>query len=51
MDKSLESPAKSGKYYADCEEKEPAPQAKDLIMAKKLWDKSAEMVKLNQDQS
>lgn len=36
----------SGQYYADCAWKDPAPQAKDDIMARKLWDLSAKMVDL-----
>ena len=28
----------SGKYYADCREKQPKPQGQDDETAKKLWD-------------
>lgn len=33
-------------HYSDCAEKEPAPEAKDDEMAKRLWDESAQLVGL-----
>lgn len=36
----------SGKYFVDCKVTQPAPQAADAIVARKLWDVSAEMVNL-----
>jgi NAD(P)-dependent dehydrogenase (short-subunit alcohol dehydrogenase family) len=36
----------TGKYFVDCKVTQPAPQAADRAVAKKLWDVSAEMVKL-----
>src|SRR5512136_1205815 len=36
----------SGKYFVDCKVTQPAPQAADSAVAKKLWDVSAEMVHL-----
>ncbi len=39
--------SETGKYYSDCKEKEPAPQAKDDIAAKKLWEISEKIVGLN----
>ena len=36
----------TGKYYADCKEKEPMFQAKDDRMAKMLWDQSENLVEL-----
>ena len=36
----------SGKYYADCREKEPKPQGQDDETAKKLWDITAKAVGL-----
>merc|ERR1719384_2065415 len=38
----------NGKYYSDCREVRPAPQAENMEDAKKLWDLSEQMVKLNQ---
>ena len=36
----------TGKYFVDCKVTQPAPQAADSAVAKKLWDVSAEMVHL-----
>jgi NAD(P)-dependent dehydrogenase (short-subunit alcohol dehydrogenase family) len=36
----------TGKYFVDCKVTQPAPQAADMVVAKKLWDVSAEMVHL-----
>jgi NAD(P)-dependent dehydrogenase (short-subunit alcohol dehydrogenase family) len=36
----------TGKYFVDCKITQPAPQATDSAVAKKLWDISAEMVHL-----
>ena len=36
----------TGKYFVDCKVTQPAPQATDSAVAKKLWDTSAEMVHL-----
>ena len=36
----------TGKYFVDCKVTQPAPQAVDLMVARKLWDVSAEMVHL-----
>ena len=36
----------TGKYYADCKETTPSPQARDDLMAKKLWDLSETLVSL-----
>jgi len=36
----------TGKYFVDCKVTQPAPQATDGAIAKKLWDVSAEMVQL-----
>ena len=36
----------TGKYFVDCKVTQPAPQANDSAVAKKLWDVSAEMVHL-----
>jgi NAD(P)-dependent dehydrogenase (short-subunit alcohol dehydrogenase family) len=36
----------TGKYYVDCKVTQPAPQAADMVVAKKLWDVSAEMAHL-----
>ena len=44
VDESLKD--QSGKYYADCKEKAPHPNALDDEMAIKLWNLSAELVKL-----
>ncbi|XP_056134213.1 retinol dehydrogenase 12 [Lampris incognitus] len=44
VDESLAS--SSGLYYSDCCPKEPAPQARDDAVAKKLWDLSVSMVGL-----
>ena len=38
--------SESGKYYEDCVEKTPAPQATDDDMAKKLWELSEKAVGL-----
>jgi NAD(P)-dependent dehydrogenase (short-subunit alcohol dehydrogenase family) len=36
----------TGKYFVDCKVVQPAPQASDLNVARKLWDVSAELVHL-----
>ena len=36
----------TGKYFVDCRVTQPASQATDSAVAKKLWDISAEMVHL-----
>ena len=36
----------TGKYFVDCKVTQPAPQATDMAVARKLWDISAEMVHL-----
>jgi NAD(P)-dependent dehydrogenase (short-subunit alcohol dehydrogenase family) len=36
----------TGKYFVNCKVTQPAPQAADSAVAKKLWDVSAEMVHL-----
>jgi NAD(P)-dependent dehydrogenase (short-subunit alcohol dehydrogenase family) len=36
----------TGKYFVDCKVTQPAPQATDSAVAKRLWDVSAEMVHL-----
>ena len=36
----------TGKYFVDCKVTQPAPQAADRTVARKLWDVSAEMVHL-----
>ena len=36
----------TGKYFVDCKVTQPAPQATDGAIAKKLWDVSAELVHL-----
>jgi NAD(P)-dependent dehydrogenase (short-subunit alcohol dehydrogenase family) len=36
----------TGKYFVDCKVTQPAPQAVDQAVARKLWDISAEMVHL-----
>ena len=36
----------TGKYFVDCKVTQPAPQATDIVIARKLWDVSAEMVHL-----
>ena len=36
----------SGKYFVDCKVTQPAPQAADHAVARRLWDVSAEMVHL-----
>jgi len=36
----------TGKYFVDCKVTQPAPQAADSAVAKKLWDISAELVHL-----
>jgi NAD(P)-dependent dehydrogenase (short-subunit alcohol dehydrogenase family) len=38
----------NGKYYSDCSEVRPSAQAENMEDAKKLWDLSEQMVKLNQ---
>lgn len=44
VDKSLET--HSGKYYSDCAEEEPSSEGLDDVTAKKLWDVSIDLVKL-----
>uniref|UniRef100_A0A8C6WVR5 Retinol dehydrogenase 13 n=1 Tax=Neogobius melanostomus TaxID=47308 RepID=A0A8C6WVR5_9GOBI len=41
--------SKSGAYFSDCAEKDPAPEAKDDETALKLWNESCRLVGLNQD--
>jgi NAD(P)-dependent dehydrogenase (short-subunit alcohol dehydrogenase family) len=41
---SPEAHSITGKYFVDCKVTQPAPQAADSAVAKKLWDVSAEMV-------
>jgi NAD(P)-dependent dehydrogenase (short-subunit alcohol dehydrogenase family) len=36
----------TGKYFVDCKTTQPAPQADDRTVARRLWDVSAEMVHL-----
>ncbi|XP_013407222.1 retinol dehydrogenase 12 [Lingula anatina] len=48
VDESLEG--KTGLYFSDCKEKEMAPLAKDKELAKKVWDLSAELVGLNEQE-
>jgi NAD(P)-dependent dehydrogenase (short-subunit alcohol dehydrogenase family) len=36
----------TGKYFVDCKVTQGAPQATDMVVAKKLWDVSAEMAHL-----
>ena len=36
----------TGKYFVDCRVTQPAPQAADMDVARKLWEVSAEMVNL-----
>jgi NAD(P)-dependent dehydrogenase (short-subunit alcohol dehydrogenase family) len=36
----------TGKYFVDCKVTRPAPQAADTAVAKKLWDVSADIVRL-----
>jgi len=36
----------TGKYFVDRKETKPAPQATDMVVARRLWDVSAEMVHL-----
>ena len=36
----------TGKYFVDCKVTQPAPQATDMAVARRLWDVSAEMVHL-----
>jgi len=40
----------TGKYFVDCKVTQPASQAADSAVAKKLWDVSAEMVHLAEDE-
>jgi len=39
----------TGKYFVDCKVTQPAPQAADRAVARRLWDVSAEMVHLADD--
>ncbi|XP_062847339.1 retinol dehydrogenase 13 [Trichomycterus rosablanca] len=41
---------KSGCYFSDCAEKEPAPEAKDDEVARRLWEESARLVGLTTEQ-
>jgi len=43
---SPEVQSTTGKYFVDCTVTQPAPQAADSAVARKLWDISAEMVHL-----
>jgi NAD(P)-dependent dehydrogenase (short-subunit alcohol dehydrogenase family) len=43
---SAEVQSISGEYFVDCKVTQPAPQATDRAVAKKLWEVSAEMVHL-----
>jgi hypothetical protein len=36
----------TGKYFVDCKVTQPAPQASDKTVARRLWDVSTEMVHL-----
>jgi len=38
----------NGRYYSDCKEKRPSPQAENMDDAKKLWELSEGLVKMNQ---
>ncbi|XP_051574809.1 retinol dehydrogenase 13 isoform X2 [Myxocyprinus asiaticus] len=38
---------KSGCYFSDCAEKDPAPEGKDDAVARSLWEESARLVGLN----
>ncbi|XP_026139526.1 retinol dehydrogenase 13 isoform X2 [Carassius auratus] len=39
--------SKSGCYFSDCAEKDPAPEGKDDEVSRRLWEESARMVGLN----
>ncbi|KTF87280.1 hypothetical protein cypCar_00021576 [Cyprinus carpio] len=39
--------SKSGCYFSDCAEKDPAPEGKDDEVARRLWEESARLVGLN----
>ncbi|XP_016333220.1 retinol dehydrogenase 13-like isoform X2 [Sinocyclocheilus anshuiensis] len=39
--------SKSGCYFSDCAEKDPAPEGKDDEVARRLWEESAGLVGLN----
>uniref|UniRef100_A0A3B4ARU1 Uncharacterized protein n=1 Tax=Periophthalmus magnuspinnatus TaxID=409849 RepID=A0A3B4ARU1_9GOBI len=41
--------SKSGAYFSDCAEKNPAPEAKDDETALKLWNESCKLVGLSRD--
>jgi len=43
---SPEAQSITGKYFVDCKVSQPAPQATNTAVAKKLWDVSAELVHL-----
>jgi NAD(P)-dependent dehydrogenase (short-subunit alcohol dehydrogenase family) len=43
---SQEGQSITGKYFVDCKVTQPAPQANDRVVARKLWDTSAKMVHL-----
>jgi NAD(P)-dependent dehydrogenase (short-subunit alcohol dehydrogenase family) len=36
----------TGQYFVDCKVTQPAPQATDMVVARKLWDVSVEMLHL-----
>ncbi|XP_056618382.1 retinol dehydrogenase 13 isoform X2 [Triplophysa dalaica] len=38
---------KSGCYFSDCADKDPAPEGKDDAVARRLWEESARLVELN----
>ncbi|XP_074510454.1 retinol dehydrogenase 13 [Sebastes fasciatus] len=38
----------SGRYFSDCAEKEAAPEGRDDVVARKLWDESARLVGLKE---
>uniref|UniRef100_A0A3Q3FY47 Si:dkey-23o4.6 n=1 Tax=Labrus bergylta TaxID=56723 RepID=A0A3Q3FY47_9LABR len=40
--------ALSGRYFSDCAEKEAAPEGRDDVVARKLWEESARLVGLNE---
>ncbi|XP_060905425.1 retinol dehydrogenase 12-like isoform X1 [Labrus mixtus] len=38
----------SGRYFSDCAEKEAAPEGRDDVVARRLWEESARLVGLNE---
>ena len=48
MASSPEVGAITGKYFFDCKPKQPTVQATDMAAAKKLWEVSAQLVKLDE---